>query len=98
MVIQEIKEHLANLKTINEDELQKAKKRARVNFAQDAEMVSDIADSIGYWTTVCEDVSLADKYLQILDEITCEYLEEIAQKHLNPDNMSISLLLPKKDK
>lgn len=98
VVIQEIKEHLTNLKTINEDELQKAKKRARVNFAQDAEMVSDIADSIGYWTTVCEDVSLADKYLQILDEITCEYLEEIAQKHLNPDNMSISLLLSKKDK
>lgn len=95
-VIEEIKKHLKDLNVINQDELEKAKKRAKVNFAQDAEMVSDIADSIGYWTTVCEDITLADKYLKTLDEITCEYLSEIAKKYLQPEMMSISILLPKK--
>ena len=35
---------------------------------QESEMVSDIADAIGYWMTVVEDVTLADKYLSTLNE------------------------------
>ena len=58
-------------------------------------MVSDIADAIGYWMTVCEDLTLADKYLSVLDEIDCNYLEEIAKRYLSPQKLSISLLLPK---
>ena len=97
-VIEEIKYHLKNLNNIEESELYKAKKRSKVNFAQDSEMVADIADTIGYYTTVCEDISLADKYLKTLDEIDTNYLQSIAAKYLNPDNMSISLLLPEGDK
>ena len=61
-------------------------------------MVADIADAIGYWATVCDDISLADKYLKTLEEIDCTYLQNIAQKYLNPDKISISLLLPEGDK
>ena len=57
-------------------------------------MVADIADAIGYWTTVCDDISLADKYLPMLDEIDCAYLEEMARKYLNHAKISVSLLLP----
>ena len=98
IVIEELKEHLKKLEAIEPDELKKAKKRARVNFAQDSEMVADIADAIGYWATVCDDISLADKYLKTLEEIDCTYLQNIAQKYLNPDKISISLLLPEGDK
>ena len=57
-------------------------------------MVSDIADAIGYWMTVCDDVSLANKYLDILNEIDCSYLEGIAKKYLAPEKVSVSMLLP----
>ena len=65
-----------------------------MNFAQDSEMVADIADAIGYWTTVCDDITLAKEYLSTLEEIDCEYLQEIARKYLNPENVAVSLLLP----
>lgn len=97
-VLEELKYHLNNLNNISSEELNKAKKRARVNFAQDSEMVADIADTIGYYATVCDDISLADKYLKTLDEIDCAYLEAIASKYLKPENMSISLLLPEGEK
>ena len=95
VVIDEIKSQLEKLQTITETELNKAKKRAKVNFAQESEMVSDIADAIGYWMTVVEDVSVANKYLETLAEINCKYLEDIAKKYLNPNKLSTSLLLPK---
>ena len=95
IVIDEIKSQLQKLSTITEIELNKAKKRAKVNFAQESEMVSDIADAIGYWTTVVEDISVANKYLSTLDEIDCKYLEDIAKKYLSPEKLSVSLLLPK---
>lgn len=95
IVIEEIKSQLKKLSNITEIELQKAKKRAKVNFAQESEMVSDIADAIGYWMSVVEDVSVANKYLETLDEIDCKYLEDISKKYLSPEKLSISLLLPK---
>ncbi len=98
IVVQELKNHLDNLTTITDEELKKAKKRAKVNFAQDSELVGDIADAIGYWATVCDDISLANNYLSVLNEINKEYLEEIAKKYLNPNLVSTSLLLPKGEK
>ena len=57
-------------------------------------MVADISDSIGYWMSVCDDISMANDYLAVLDEIDCKYLEEIAKKYLNSSLVSISILLP----
>ncbi len=94
VVINDLKNHLKKLEKIELNELTKAKKRAKVNFAQDSEMVADIADAIGYWTTVCDDITLAKEYLSTLEEIDCEYLQEIARKYLNPENVAVSLLLP----
>ncbi len=95
IVIEEIKTQLEKLNTITETELNKAKKRAKVNFAQESEMVSDIADAIGYWSTVVEDINMANKYLATLEEIDCKYLEDISKKYLSPEKLSVSLLLPK---
>ena len=94
LVIEDLKLQLKSLEKIEEKEFIKAKKRAKVNFVQDTELVADIADSIGYWVSVCDDITLADKYISTLEEINCAYLEEIAKKYLNPDFSGISLLLP----
>ena len=94
IVVDELKKHLKGLEKITQEEFKKAKKRAIVNFVQDSELVADIADSIGYWVSVCDDISLADKYLSTLENIDCAYLEEIARKYLSPEYVSVSLILP----
>ncbi len=96
--IKEIKEELDKLTTIDEQELEKAKKRAKVNFAQDTETVSDLADSIGYYMSVCEDLKHAEIYLKTLQEINTDYISSIAAKYLNKNCCSISILLPKGNK
>ena len=58
-------------------------------------MVCDIADSIGYWVTVAGDITQAHNYLKTLDEIDCEYLQNIAKKYLKSSMVSTSLLLAK---
>ncbi len=98
IVIEELKKHLLDMQKISPEELNKAKKRFKVNFAQDSEMVSDISDTIGYYMTVCDDVSKAQKQLEILDEIDCDYLSEIVKKYLKPECVSISLILPSEGK
>ncbi len=94
-VIKEIQDELDCLKKINDDELKKAKKRLKVNFAESAETVSEIADTIGHYMTVMEDVALANEYLKVLNEIDVEYLENIVEKYLTKDKCSISVLMPK---
>lgn len=96
--IEEIKEELEKLSSISEEELKKAKKRAKVNFAQEAETVSDIADSIGYYMTVCEDLKPASIYLDTLNEIDTSYISQIASKYLNKDICSTCVLLPQGEK
>lgn len=78
--------------TINE--FLKAKKKIKSQFAHNAETVSEIGETIGYYTTVCNDLKLIEDYLNILEEISIEYLQEAANKYLNIDNASISVLLP----
>ncbi len=94
-VVNEIKNELDLLPEISEDELNKAKKRLKVNFAESAETVSEIADTIGHYVTVLEDVSLANEYLKALNEIDVLYLKGVVQKYLSKNQCSISILMPK---
>ena len=44
--------------------------------------------------TVCEDLKLIEEYLNDLESITIENLEQTIKKYLNLDNAVISLLEP----
>ena len=79
---------------ITDEELSKAKKRLKVNFAETAETVSEISETIGYYMTVMGDISLANKYLKTLDDISSDYLQTIVDKYLTADKCSISILMP----
>lgn len=96
LAIELIKEEIESLKTnlVSQNEFSKAKKKIKSQFAYNAETVSEIGDTIGYYMTVCGDLKLVEDYLSILEEITAEDLQEIAKKYLNIDNASISVLLP----
>ena len=78
-------------------ELEKAKKRIKVNFAHDSETVCDVADSIGFWATTFNDISKAQEYFSLIEEIDSSYLLETAKKYLSKENIATSLLLPKGD-
>ena len=82
LAIELVKKEVANLldNKITEEELAKAKKKIKSRFACEAETVSEIGENIGYYMTVCEDLKLIEDYLNDLNEISVEDLEETVKK------------------
>lgn len=90
-----IKNEIESLKlSISEDELIKAKKKIKSRFASNAETVSEIGENIGYYMTVCNDLSLVTDYLDIVEGVTVSDLEDSAKRFLNINNAVISVLMP----
>lgn len=96
--IELIKKELTNLLNtpITEKELLKSKKKTKSRFAYAAETVSEIGETIGYYTTVCEDLKLVEDYLNDLESITVEDLNDAIRKYLDTNNSVISILMPEK--
>lgn len=93
-----IEEELAGLlnNPMTDAELLKAKKKTKSRFAYSAETVSEIGETIGYYTTVCNNLKLIEDYLNDLDSITLEDLNNAVKTYLNIDNAVISVLTPEK--
>ncbi|MDD3436685.1 MAG: pitrilysin family protein [Candidatus Gastranaerophilales bacterium] len=91
-----VKDEIRKLQTdlVSQREFLKAKKKIKSQFANNAETVSEIGETIGYYMTVCDDLKLIEDYLKILDEISIDYLQEAANKYLDINNATISVLLP----
>ena len=90
-----IKQEIEDIKTtVSEEELLKAKKKIKSRFASNAETVSEIGENIGYYMTVCNDLSLVSDYLDILEHITVVDVKEAAKKYLDINNAVISVLMP----
>ena len=90
-----VKKELESVKTtITDDELNKAKKKIKSRFASNAETVSEIGENIGYYMTVCNDLSLVTDYLDIVNSISVEDVHNAAKQFLNINNATISVLLP----
>ncbi|HNW25642.1 MAG TPA: pitrilysin family protein [Candidatus Gastranaerophilaceae bacterium] len=85
-------------KIVNEEvsqrEFLKAKKKIKSLFAHNAETVSEIGETIGYYMTVCENLALVEEYLNILEKITPKDLKEAARNYLPVSNAVISILMP----
>lgn len=96
LAIELVKEELGKIlaEPVSQREFSKAKKKIKSKFAYSAETVSEIGDTIGYYMTVCEDLTLIEDYLKLLDEITTEDLQNAAKKYLNIRNAVISVLMP----
>ena len=72
----------------------KAKKKTKSQFAYSAETVSEIGETIGYYMTVCEDLKLIEDYLNDLESITVEDLNNAIKLYLDINNAVISVLMP----
>lgn len=81
---------------ISKAEVLKAKKKIKSRFAYSAETVSEIGETIGYYTTVCDDLKLIEEYLKDLESITVEDLNDTIRKYLNVNNSVLSILMPEK--
>ncbi len=79
---------------ITQEELLKSKKRIKSRFANEAETVSEIGENIGYYETVCGSLKLIEEYLNDLENITVDDLENAIRKYLSVDNAVISVLMP----
>ncbi|MDD3593936.1 MAG: pitrilysin family protein [Candidatus Gastranaerophilales bacterium] len=79
---------------ISDEELEKACKKLKVKFADSAETVSEIAETIGYYMTVCESLEQCGEYLTVLQDITKEDVQKACQKYLDLNTYSMSILMP----
>jgi zinc protease len=95
--IEDIKNEIAALAEISEDELKKAKKKLKIRFADTAETVSEIGETIGYYLTVCEDLRLFADYLTIMESITVDDVQKAVKDYLSIDKATISVLIPEKE-
>ncbi len=95
--VEQIKKEIEDIKsTITEKEFNKAVKKTKSKFAYNAETVSEIGDTIGTYMTVCNDLTLVEDYLDILNGITIEEVQDAAKRYLNINNAVISVLMPDK--
>ena len=95
--IELIKQELEKIKqNITDDEFKKAKKKIESRFAYNAETVSEIGETIGYYMTVCDNLSLIEDYLDTLKNISIDDLLDAAKRFFDINNAVISVLLPEK--
>lgn len=81
---------------ISEEELFKARKKLKSNFAEESETVSEIGESIGHYITVCGDINLYADYIKTLETITVQDTFDVAKKYLDLNKVNISILVPEK--
>lgn len=78
---------------ITEQELQKARKQARASFAYSTESVTNQA----YWlaqSVMLGDDSWYDNYLERLNAVTVEDIQQVAQQYLQPSQRTVGWLVP----
>ena len=95
--LNDLKNEMKKLQNITKEELEKAKKKLKIRFADNAETVSEIGETIGYYLTVCNDLELFSKYLEVMENITKEDVEAAVKKYLSEEKATISVLMPKKE-
>lgn len=79
---------------VSEEELLKAKKKLKVRFAESAETVSEIGETIGYYMTVCGGIDNL-KYIEELEALTLEDVKKAANEYLDLNSYVLSVLMPK---
>lgn len=94
-----MKEQINNicLNGVSDSELKKAKKKLKAGFAENSETVSDIAENIGFYMTVCGDLACVEEYMNSIENITREEINECAKKYLDINHSVFAMLMPEKN-
>jgi zinc protease len=91
IVFEEIEDLKKNSVTV--EELERAKNIVARDFIYSNESVSNIATSVGYYVTIATLEEYLD-YVDNINAITKQDVKNALVKHLNTDQMAISLLIP----
>lgn len=97
--IAQIKEQIEKIceEGITEQELKKAKKKLKASFAENSETISDIAENIGFYMTVCDGLERVQEYTQTIENITLEEVNSSIKDCLDISHAVISVLLPEQN-
>lgn len=96
--IDQVSEQLRRLlddRPVTAEEMERAKKRLKVNFAETSETVSGIAEAIGESLTVVGDLSHYTRYLDELSRLDLDTVNAVAQKYLQPAHAFTAAMVPK---
>ena len=77
-----------------QSEFKKAIKNLKIRFAQEAETISEIAENIGYYSTVCSDVSKINEYVETLKTITREDVLNVLNEYITIEKSTVAILMP----
>ena len=83
---------------ISEAEIEKAKKIIERDTYYSRESGANIANEIGYTTTVFGSPKFYENYVEQINKVTENDIKRVAKKYLNPSHAAISVLLPKEVK
>ena len=79
---------------VTEDELQKALKRAKVQFIMAGESVTGQAQMLGMAEVIACDYRWYEETLVALERITLNDLQRVQQTYLNEDNLNVGMYIP----
>ena len=79
---------------ITHDECTRALKKLKVDFAETSETASGIADALGESLTVIDDINYYLNYLEVLNTLTADKVNAVAQKYLAQDKAYLTILVP----
>ncbi|MCP3676037.1 MAG: insulinase family protein [Deltaproteobacteria bacterium] len=77
-------------------ELARAKLSLESDFIYERETMNGRAGQIGFFDVVAGDMSFDRAYLEGIGDVTSDEIEGIVRTYLRPENMTITLILPKK--
>jgi zinc protease len=84
-------------KKVTEQELNRAKSKFQRDFLYSKESVGGIANSIGYYMTIANSLDYYTDYVENINKVTPEDIQNAAKKYLTDSRIAISVLLPEKE-
>lgn len=79
--------------TLSEERLDEAKRVLRISYAFSNEAYSDQAGALGFYEAIA-DYSYAIDYIDRVESITPEQLQDVARRYLGPDNYTLAIIRP----
>lgn len=80
------------------DELERVKLNLESGFIYSRETMQGIAGKLGYYETISGDLGYEKKYLEGINKVSADDVRRVINEYLTPGNMTLSVLLPTKDK
>jgi zinc protease len=82
----------------NPDELAKVQLNLESSFVYSRETMQGIAGKLGYYDTISGDPGYEDRYIDGIRSVTPEDVRRVIDKYLTEKNLTVSALLPTRDK